>query len=576
MWGWPLHSDIPGYSRAISAPICITLLTLAWAGVSFAQISPGELSKAHANLEGLSHCTSCHTLGKAVSNEKCLSCHAPIETRIKAGTGLHARYTGKECVECHKEHHGRDFTVVRFDRKTFNHSQTGYVLEGKHGTLACEQCHTRKNIKAPDVLANVALLASSTFLGMQRECLSCHVDNHKGQLSHDCVQCHSMTGWRPASKFNHDRARYQLTGKHTNVQCSKCHQPMGGPPSPIQYTKIEFSSCSSCHGDPHSGKFKNPCESCHTTLGWREGKARNFDHAQTRFPLKGKHADVKCEQCHGGTQVLPVKGALTKDRFHISKSSLCDDCHKDPHLGQFTQKATPTCASCHVETGWKDGKARSFDHSTTKFPLKGKHASVSCARCHGKEDSIKPAESTGRVDFRNFSHCADCHKEYHHNQFANRSDRGTCEACHTETGFSPSTFSPELHAKTHFPLTGAHIAIPCSKCHTRKVAADPTSVIYARTGEIRCFDCHTDQHRDEFALIKTTYCESCHTADAWKKMIFDHDTTKYKLTGKHSGVACAGCHKPGGASGTSRRWKFRNIPSRCIDCHPASITPDEL
>ncbi len=47
-----------------------------------AQISPGKLSKAHAHLEGVANCTQCHTLGKKVSNEKCMACHSENKSSV--------------------------------------------------------------------------------------------------------------------------------------------------------------------------------------------------------------------------------------------------------------------------------------------------------------------------------------------------------------------------------------------------------------------------------------------------------------------------------------------------------------
>ncbi len=47
-----------------------------------AQISPGELSSPHSHLEGLDKCTGCHTLGRTLSNEKCLRCHTEIRARL--------------------------------------------------------------------------------------------------------------------------------------------------------------------------------------------------------------------------------------------------------------------------------------------------------------------------------------------------------------------------------------------------------------------------------------------------------------------------------------------------------------
>ena len=86
-----------------------------------AQISPGELSNVHAYLEGVSNCTKCHDVGNKVTRQKCLACHQIIKTNIAARKGYHAsaEVKGKECVVCHNEHHGRNFQIIRFDKKNF-------------------------------------------------------------------------------------------------------------------------------------------------------------------------------------------------------------------------------------------------------------------------------------------------------------------------------------------------------------------------------------------------------------------------------------------------------------------------
>jgi len=105
-----------------------------------AQISPGDLSNAHAYLEGVSNCTKCHDVGNKVTREKCLACHQIIKTNIQARKGYHAspEVTGKECVVCHNEHHGRNFQIIRFDKRNFVHSKTGFELKGAHARQDCK------------------------------------------------------------------------------------------------------------------------------------------------------------------------------------------------------------------------------------------------------------------------------------------------------------------------------------------------------------------------------------------------------------------------------------------------------
>ena len=566
-----MHSGTRGFCSGRGRLFALMVSLIVSTGPTRAQISPGDLSDVHANLEGLSKCTSCHSLGKAVSNEKCLACHIELKKRIDAGTGLHSHYGQRQCVECHKEHHGRDFSLVRFDVKTFDHNLTGYALEGRHAALQCKKCHVREHIKAPDILTNATLMGAGTYLGLLRDCLSCHADEHQRQLSQDCLQCHTYGGWKPATKFAHERARFQLTGKHAQVDCAKCHKRGGDPRSPVQFARMEFSRCSSCHRDPHAGRFVQPCDRCHTTAGWNEGPARNFDHSTTQFPLRGRHANVRCEQCH-----LAAKTGRSPEGsrgFHILNFSRCNDCHVDPHSGQFTKNAaTSTCASCHTESGWKDGKARTFDHARTKFPLRGKHATTACARCHGSGDVNRAAGTAGVVDVRRFSRCMECHIDPHGGQFARRTDGGACESCHTEVGFSPSTFTLDAHDTTGFALLGAHRAIPCTKCHPSSKEGRSKGMQFVWTKEIRCADCHNDIHAGRFVGAKTGDCATCHSPGAWKAMTFRHDSTSFALAGKHAGLSCVLCHGPHVQQPKSdtTNWRFRGTPSRCIDCHPQS------
>ena len=65
------------------------LLSLA-ALTGYAQLSPGDLTTAHASLEGMSNCTQCHDLGNKVTNAKCLECHKELRALITRKKGYHA------------------------------------------------------------------------------------------------------------------------------------------------------------------------------------------------------------------------------------------------------------------------------------------------------------------------------------------------------------------------------------------------------------------------------------------------------------------------------------------------------
>jgi hypothetical protein len=199
--------------------ICTLILLILLCGTNLnAQLSPGVLSNVHSNLEGLSNCTQCHVLGDKVTNEKCLTCHTEIQSRISAQKGYHSSFAvnGKQCSLCHSEHHGKNFQIIRFDTAKFDHNLTGYNLSAPHAKQECKACHNSQHITDQKIKTK-----SSTFLGVSRECLTCHTDYHLRTLSSSCLNCHTEQTFVPASKFNHASAKFQLAGKHKSVDCVK-------------------------------------------------------------------------------------------------------------------------------------------------------------------------------------------------------------------------------------------------------------------------------------------------------------------------------------------------------------------
>ncbi len=553
--------------RGISRTVVVSFLLTIFAHLAVAQLSPGELSDAHAHLEGMTNCTSCHTIGKTLSREKCLACHTDLQARIENGRGAHARYGGKACVECHKEHHGRTFSIVHFDTKSFDHrGNTGFALEGKHAGLKCRQCHAPEFIRDAAVLKKGERETARTYQGLVPACSSCHADIHRGQLSSECGACHRPESWKPASLFVHDRARFTLTGEHVNVVCGKCHAPANDQPRVVRFRNIPFGSCASCHKDVHAGRFKEECANCHTTAGWRLARSK-FNHMETRFPLREKHALVRCEQCHGGTAA-----GRTGKGFHIAQFQRCSDCHTDPHRGRFTRQGSgKTCESCHTETGWFSGPMKTFDHSRTSFPLNGRHSSLECTRCHGGKDASTLAVRA--VAAARVGRCDDCHADPHAGQFAASSD---CAVCHREGGFLPSLFSVEKHSKTAFPLDGSHEAVPCVRCHTVASVNGKNVRIFRSSTRKLCADCHKDPHEGKFARWSSSGCGSCHLTAAWASVRFAHEQTGYALDGKHRTVSCAGCHRVRGTGKGMDGWQFSGRPKVCSGCHAGTQTGTQV
>lgn len=533
-------------------------------GQSQAQLSPGPLSKAHHDLGGPMGCTRCHAVSAGSPNFRCLDCHRDIASRIQQRKGFHATLlqpgvSGAACVKCHSEHNGENFSLLRWDPspKGFDHAkETGMPLDGKHAEAGCRDCHNARRIGPGERTFLSAKDLNRTYLGLTRACAGCHEDKHKGQLGSNCLQCHNTAAWKSTQLFDHAKARYPLTGAHLQVACQSCHTPgLDGAP---RYVGLKFERCASCHLDPHRGAFKQSCESCHTTRGWKKtAAALDFDHSRTRFPLLGKHVQVQCGSCHRS-------GDFKKEIAFQS----CADCHKpDPHNGQFARRPDGgRCESCHTVQGFKPAKFSVDDHLRTGFPLRGKHAAAGCAGCH------IPAGSKTLFKVK-FALCVDCHKDIHRGQFSAAPYLNHCEQCHNETTFRPSTMTIVRHQQSSFALTGSHLAVACIDCH--KPVAQGLTIAYHFAG-LSCATCHTDPHGGQFAARmakagasgRPAGCEACHSTKTWSDLSgFNHADTSFALIGAHRAVTCAGCHRPPNMETTLLHVSFRAAPSNCEECH---------
>ncbi len=537
-------------------------------GYASAQISPGPLARPHQSLDGATQCASCHKFGGGEAAFKCLDCHTEIAERLAARRGLHATFgiqpgLSKQCIRCHSDHNGRDFPLIKFDLKSFDHKQTGYTLEGKHAGLTCNRCHSPEKITTAQKQSIKVRDLSKTFLGLSSACTTCHQDAHKGRLGNNCAQCHNSTDWKNTSgKFDHSKTQFPLTGLHAQVKCEQCHT--SGPDNQPRFKGLPFSKCSDCHTDPHKGSFAQTCESCHNTSGWKRisssALSKNFDHSKTKYPLLGKHLQVDCTSCHRkGNFKQPV--AFAK----------CTDCHADEHQGQFAKRAGGIeCSSCHTVEGFKPTTFGLKEHQSTAYPLQGKHATLECAQCHipkGKETVFK----------LKFERCLECHKDEHQGQFAAAPYLNRCEQCHTLDGYKPSTFGLARHKEARFVLTGAHVAVTCVECHKAPAGTSAqvkTAAIY-HFHDMSCTTCHQDPHRGQFRERmqrpmngKPGGCETCHTTKTWKELVhFDHSQTEFPLMGAHRAVACIDCHRPPNMETKLMNVDFHAAPKLCQDCH---------
>ncbi len=520
-----------------------------------AQISPGELAKVHAAIDGASGCLRCHAPGKGVDAPRCLSCHTALQTRIAAGRGLHARPEYRKCETCHIEHQGQNVDLRWWGPKGiagFNHRDTGYALEGKHAAVACARCHNPERVLDPAALARGGGSPARTYLGLGTTCVSCHEDIHRGQFGkQDCAACHTLDTFKRAERFDHAKTKYPLTGRHVNLACEKCHAPAGpGAGTDRVYAGVKFASCSNCHQDTHRGRLGPACASCHTTTGWAAVlKTSSFDHSKTAYPLKGGHRAVACDKCH--------KGALTAKVKH----DRCSDCHADDHRGEFkTRPDRGACESCHDVESFKAVRFSIDDHQKGGYRLEGAHLAVPCDRCHRTASGQKTA--TYRVAH---GKCVDCHADTHRGAMDRYAGPKGCVTCHNLDSWRAAAFD---HSATRFPLTLGHAGVPCAACHTSLKSRGPTDRLNFAGLGTACVSCHRDVHAGQFAREGVTACERCHASGAWKPVPgFDHGRdTAYPLDGRHAQVACASCHKTETRNGVNVT-RYKPLGMTCIDCH---------
>jgi len=387
-------------------------------------------------------CVDCHA-NNAFKNAPltCVGCHRKDDR--------HKGHLGEKCESCHNAGNWRDVTAFDHDR------DTRYPLRGKHRGAKCESCHTGASLrdKAPTT------------------CMGCHRadDKHNGTLGTQCADCHVERGWREA-KFDHDTSTFALRGKHRDVECKDCHK------DPRSY-KGTPGECLACHkkDDKHETRYGERCAACHTAVSWR-AKDVFFRHERdTKYPLAGKHAAVKCDSCHTGN--------LYRDKL----GSDCIACHRkdDKHLGQLGA----SCRDCHSDASWK---VERFDHAKTRFALTGRHARIDCQACHKT------------LEFRSAPRdCYGCHQaDDKHKRTLGRN----CASCHSTRAWRAWDFD---HRKSRFALDGAHTKIACAACH-REPAEEPLRLSTA------CIDCHRkdDKHDKAYGSV----CERCHVTRSFREL----------------------------------------------------------
>ena len=536
----------------------ITILWLSFVGFAHAQFSPGELSRAHQELEGSQNCVKCHEVGRTILGSKCLACHTEIGKQIESKHGYHFSVNDQICVTCHKEHIGRDAKTVVFEQQSFDHAKTGFTLIGAHKTLECKRCHTSANVKDSTMRRILSDHPHTSFLGLKEDCASCHTDAHRGSFQQSCTDCHNTIAWKEVAKFDHAKTKFPLAGRHIQVRCEQCHAAIhtSGPGGQVNFATKEYADCEPCHTTPHGSKFSGTaCSSCHTSENWKAVAGKAFDHSLTSFVLKGKHAPLRCEQCH----TKKVNGNAVQVMHPLY--ARCTDCHTDKHHGEFVAKYSNDCKLCHTEEGFSPSSFTLSSHTSSRFPLTGAHVATLCSQCHkskgGKTESV--------FHFANLR-CETCHEDPHKGSFAKMMSDSGCVRCHSTLEWKSVSFD---HSGTNFALSGKHIQTKCMDCH--KQSSPALNPLQFAKLEKRCETCHKDIHAGQFAVSENTECNTCHQEKGWKYLIFDHETqSSFSLKGGHSKLECGACHREE-RSQPMNFIRFKPLSKQCESCHQQRI-----
>ena len=301
----------------------------------------------------------------------------------------------------------------------------------------------------------------------------------------------------------------------------------------------------SAQDSPH-GKLPFACEDCHIADSWKQMPVpAKFDHRKTKFALAGQHSQVQCMDCH------------TSLTFKFRKAaSRCMDCHEDVHRGELGA----ACDRCHSPKSWLVPDMIQ-KHASTRFSLVGVHATVPCQQCHVNQQQN---EFVGlRTD------CFGCHQQdlaTANGVTPSHAGFGTdCQSCHavnaTNWGIMGAGFGGNFdHAKTGFPLAGAHAALACARCH-------PGNVF--RAASTQCVSCHSTDFATATAPPHTGFpndCTTCHSMTAWQPATFNHTAnTTFPLTGAHSSAAitCQQCHVNN---------VYKGLSTACYWCHQQDFT----
>jgi hypothetical protein len=560
----------PNHASAKFSTSCESCHTFdTWLNAKFDHSTTGFLlTDGHATVP----CAACHinnNYNLQIAPNDCGNSGCHLTTWQQTNNPTHSTagpmFAVANCSNCH--------TPKGWDSAHFDHSFTGFLLTNGHANVPCASCHINNNYNLqirPTDCGN----SGCHLTTWQQTNNPVHSTAGPAFAVENCTNCHTTKGWDAAS-FDHSVTGFTLTGTHmspTPTPCASCHINKN-------YT-LNSADCYGCHikewnstptfggnvPDHIKAGFPNTasaCASCHPITKWSDGK---FDHTAFGFPLTNGHANVPCASCHINNN-YSLNIAPTDCGNSGCHLTTWQQTNNPVHATAGTAFATGNCSNCHTTKGWD---AASFDHSVTGFTLTGTHTSPTptpCASCHINNNYTL-----------NSADCMGCHQPAwqttttlggnvpNHISSGFPTTAAACSTCHPITKWSDGKFD---HSTTGFTLVGTHVSptpTPCLACH---INGNYT------LNSADCMGCHQPDWNKTATLggnvpnhITSGFpgtaaaCSSCHPITTWADGKFDHTTTGFPLTNKHTTVQCSQCHING-------NYALKIAPTDCGNsgCH---------
>jgi hypothetical protein len=304
-------------------------------------------------------------------------------------------------------------------------------------------------------------------------------------------------------------------------RCAICHTDIAE----------QMRDVATMHGTLMHDNSNLSCRHCHPEHRGADAQLTAMEDAS--FPHEVVGFSLKAHQLTAAQQPFTCKDCHHGDITTFAPDS-CDSCHHQMDLGFMTAHTLSfgsACLDCHDGV---DRFGKNFDHNGFSFKITGKHIGLACVQCH--------VDTRGPGDFqRTPQDCYSCHQkdEPHEGRFG-----FNCADCHTAEGWTPAKFDHNLAA---FKLEGRHAEVPCESCHVNK---------QFKGTPMDCYSCHQqdDNHNGDFG----TDCSACHDPSSWDHVNFDHNRSKFPLTGAHMSLTCEKCHSAG---------QFAGLSTACSSCH---------